>query len=183
MKTIRIIVVIGALLATSAAHASLIDLTPGGFSWDNQPPVFSNWLYHIQSRTSFLIAGANINGSEVQWSPYTMFGPDNFKIAPQQPDAFTAWNLTDTSGHFLQYICVSGFGPDNQITDNLYRVTGRDIFNSSGFVTIDGQRSITSIVFYGTNIVPETVNTGWLLFFAVVGVLLTYKARPRGIGG
>jgi len=111
-----------------------------------------------------------------------MFGPDNFKIAPQQPDAFTTWNLTDTSGYFLQYISVSGFGPDNQITDNLYRVTGRDIFNSSGFVTINGQRSTTSIVFYGTNIVPETVNTGALLL-AAIAILLTYKARPRRIGG
>jgi hypothetical protein len=82
-----------------------------------------------------------------------------------------------TEGFFLQYVLLEGVGG----RDNIYRPRGLDRFEGQSFATIDQLTSIQAIIFYGTNVVPETVNTGWLLFFAVVGLLLTYKLRQRRI--
>jgi hypothetical protein len=46
-------------------------------------------------------------------------------------------------------------------------------------VTINGLNPITSIVFLGTNNVPDEANTGALLLLAVIAVLLTYQAERR----
>jgi opacity protein-like surface antigen len=183
MKTIRVIAVSVALLATSAAHANLIDLTPGGWAWDNIPPVVQQFFQQWNHGQTLIIAGANVNGTQVDWSPFTLFGAANFSIEPLSQDANVGWNLTNTNGYFMQYIWVTGMGGPDQITDNLYGVRGQSFcFEGTRLVTINGVLPISSIVFLGTNVVPETVNTGWLLFFAVVGPLLTYKARQRRIG-
>lgn len=181
MKTIRIIVVIGALLVSAAtSQANLIDLTPGGFAWNNLPPVFEQFLQRWNHGDTLIIAGANIDGTTVDWSPFCIFGPDNFGINPQQPNANVTWNLTDTSGYFLQYIWVTGNGDPSQITDHLYGVTGNPFrFEGDGLVTINGLNPITSIAFLGTNVVPDEANTGTLLLLAVSAILLTYKAQRR----
>jgi hypothetical protein len=46
-------------------------------------------------------------------------------------------------------------------------------------VTIDGLNPITSIVFFGTNNVPDEANAGALLLLVVSAVLLTYQAQRR----
>ena len=158
-------------------QADLIDLTPGGFSWNNQPAVFTNWLYNIQSVSSFLIAGANVSGNTATWSPFCLFGPPNFGATVQQPNANVEWHLANTGGYFLQYVFVGGVG---EINDNLYVVRNGTKFDGSDFVTIDGSHSINEIVFYGTNIVPDEANAGALFVLAIGALLLTYEAqRPR----
>jgi hypothetical protein len=167
------------LLATSTlAHATLIDLTPGGFSVNNPPPAYLQFLKQWLKPATFLIAGANINGSQVDWSPFCLFGPANFSIDSQRTNALVGWNLADTNGYFMQYVLVEGQGG----FDNLYGITGQSFrFNGMGFVTIDGQIPFQAIVFFGTNIVPETLNSFVAFAIAVVGLLLTYKVQRRRI--
>ena len=157
MKTIRIIVVSGALLASSVTHAGLIDLTPGGYDVNNRPPAVVDFLNKVDI-TITRLADAEISGSTVDWSPFTLFGPGNFSIDPQGLSANVGWNLTNTYGYFMQYISVFSVGVGAEA--NLYAVTGPVPFQiqGSGLVTIDGQVPISIIRFYGTKAVPETVS-------------------------
>jgi hypothetical protein len=71
-----------ALLSASIAHANLIDLTPGGFNLvEPWPDPVAQFFEQIACGTEFL-AGANINGNQVYWSPFTIFGDDHFDIDP-----------------------------------------------------------------------------------------------------
>ena len=46
------------------------------------------------------LAGANIQDGQVVWSPFTIFGSDNFGIILQDPaNAQVSWNLTNTGGY------------------------------------------------------------------------------------
>jgi VPDSG-CTERM motif len=175
MKTIRIIIVSGALLASSVANAILIDLTPGGFAWNNRPAVFDKFLRDWNHEVTTLIAGANINGTTVNWSPFTLFGPANFSIVPQGPNTNVSWNLTNTDGYFMQYIWVTSEGGPGQVTDNLYRVRGAR-FEGDGSVIIDGFKTITSIVFLGTNTIPDT-GTTLLLFGLALGIMIIVRRK------
>jgi hypothetical protein len=168
MKTIRIIIVSGALLASSVANATLIDLTPGGFAWNNRPAVFDKFLRDWNHEVTNLIAGANINGTTVNWSPFILFGPANFSIVPQGPNA-------NTDGYFMQYIWVTSKGGPDQVTDNLYRVRGTR-FEGDGSVIIDGFNTITSIVFLGTNTIPDT-GTTLLLFGLALGIMVIVRRK------
>jgi hypothetical protein len=176
----RKLAILALILSAATSQANLIDLTPGGFAWNNLPPVFEDFLQRWIHNSTTLIAGANIDGTQVDWSPYTLFGPDNFGIDLLQPNANVSWNLTDTSGYFMQYIWITGSGDPSQITDHLYAVSGQFFrYDGNGFVTIDGLNPITSIVFFGTNNVPDEANAGALLLLVVSAVLLTYQAQRR----
>ena len=167
---------------TSSAHANLIDLTPGAFNI-NEPwpqPVIQFFSHQFGNGNGFqFLAGANIKDGQVVWSPFTIFGSHNFGIILQDPaNAQVSWNLTNTEGYFLQYVLLEGA---NGI-DNLFGLRGPGFqFEGGGLVTIDGLTAIQAIIFAGPNLVPETLNTGLLLFFAVSGLLLTYKLRRRKI--
>ena len=148
----------------SSVHATLIDLTPGGFAWNNRAPVFERFLRDWNHQTTSIIAGANITGNVVDWSHFTLFGPDNFIIDPQGPSASVSWNLANTEGYWLQYIWVTGEGGDNQITNHLYRVGGLTRFEGDGSVIIDGFNAITNITFLGINNTIPDVGSTLLLF-------------------
>jgi len=178
MKTKLLTMIFASFLFLGTTHADLIDLTPGGFSFANEPPAFVAFLQEWIHGQTVLIAGANIDGNTVTWSPFTMFGPPNFSIDLQQPNANVSWNLTDTAGYFTRYIWVDGSGDSNQITDNLYAVTGDFRFDGEGLVTIDGINPITSIAFFGNN-VPDEANTGALFVLAIGALLLAYEAQRR----
>jgi hypothetical protein len=166
------LIIIGLLATANSSHATLIDLTPGGFPIGNAPPIYNELLtQHSQ------IAGANINGSSVIWSPFEPFGRNEFSITSLGTGALLSWDLSLTDGFKFQYLLLEGIGG----IDNIYRVPGVEYVNGTGYAEIDGLTQIQAIIFYGTNVMPETVNTGWLLFFAVVGLLLTYKLRQRRI--
>jgi hypothetical protein len=109
---------------TSGAHANLIDLTPGAFNI-NEPwpqPVIQFFSHQFGNGNGFqFLAGANIKDGQVVWSPFTIFGSDNFGIILQDPaNAQVSWNLTNTGGYFLQYVLLEGA---NGI-DNLYGLRG-----------------------------------------------------------
>jgi VPDSG-CTERM motif len=178
LKLVLISILLGCI---SSVHATLIDLTPGGFAWNNRPPVFERFLFDWNHRTTSIIAGANINGSTVNWSPFTLFGPNNFSINPEGPNADVGWNLTNTDGYFMQYIWVTGEGDSSQITDHLYRVDSLTRFEGNGFVIIDGFDTITSMVFLGTNTVPDTGTTLFLFGIGLIGLIGygIHKTRSR----
>jgi hypothetical protein len=168
------------LLATSTlAHATLIDLTPGGFSINNPPPIVQDFLVQWVHQETTIIAGANINGTQVTWSPFTTFGPGNFSILMSDPtSALVGWNLTNTNGYYQQYVLFEGTAGQ----DNLYRVGGASRFlDSNEFVTIDGQTAFIAIIFFGSDHVPDALDSLVAFAIAVVGLLLTYKLRRRRI--
>jgi hypothetical protein len=173
--------IISALALASSAHATLIDLTPGGFNI-NQPwpqPVLQ-FFNHVGRNGVQYLAGANIDGGRVVWSPFTIFGSDNLGIVLQDPaNAQVSWNLTNTGGYFLQYVLLEGV---NGI-DNLYGLRERGFqFEGGGPVTIDGVTAIQvtaiqSITFAGTNIVADSGAS--LLLFACAAAVLIFSHHFR----
>ena len=164
------LIIIGLIATASISQATLIDLTPGGFSENKPPQVFYDLILHHSQ-----IAGANINGNTVNWSPFEPLGPNEFSITPLGTDAIISWDLALTDGYIFTYLLLEGTNSQA----NIYQVPGPQIINGTAYVTIDNVSTIQAIIFYGTNLVPETVDTGWLLFFAVIGLVLTYKFQPR----
>ena len=174
MKTKLIIVVL--LASTSLGRATQIDLTPGGFSPLNPPSVFVEWeqTYHQ------IIAHADISGNTVTWHPSFPLGGDNFVVDPQGANANISWNLANVHGGSFLYLVTGGL-KDGSAWVDLYQVSLDRIINGSGLVTIDGSTTISAMNVFGNVPVPETVNTGALLFFTVLGLLLTYEVRRRRV--
>lgn len=191
MKTIRILIVTGALLI-SAAHANLIDLTPGGFNISNGiPPAF----HRLQTHTFFDEAAHGYfrtpNDTEYfnSWvSRYgalnggTYFFTDLFDLG-DTPSASISWNFDGApNGYWLSTIDIYGRRADGTAWENIYRVPYGERFTGvADLVTLDGLTTIMGISFYGLNpaTVPEKVNTGALLLLAVSAILLTYEAQRR----
>jgi hypothetical protein len=136
MKTKLILI---ALLASSA-HASLVDLTPGGFSKSNPPAI---WIWLLE--TQMQIAGANIVDNQVEWSPFEPLGPKQFSINPFGTNAFVSWNTIGT-GYVCQYVLVEG----NNARANIYALPS---FHPGpigmGMTPIDSRSTIQAIIFYG----------------------------------
>jgi len=158
------------LIATTAlAHADLIDLTPNGFNIGEPWPEPVVQFFHAYQHGQQNLAGANLNGNQVTWSPFTLFGPDNFSISAQQPNANVAWSLTNTAGYHVDYVFVEGF---NGI-DHLYGVIGG--ITGAGLVTINGLEQIGAITFAGSNLVPDAGST--LLMLSLAGLVLFYVRK------
>lgn len=157
-------------MSASLGKGSLIDLTPGGFDINNPwPPEVARFFeaYHHGMQN---LSGANIDGSQVTWSPFTMFGPANFGIQTDGINANVSWNLAnDPSGHFVQYILVEDHG-----MTNLYR-PGGDLFQNGGFATIDGITPMIGITFAGTNNIPDSGPALALFGIGLLGLLLASR--------
>lgn len=162
--------IIAALAVAQSAHATLIDLTPGGFNINQPWPQPVRQFFNHAGRNGFhYLAGANIDGGQVVWSPFTIFGSDNFGIVMQDPpNAKISWNLTNTEGYFLQYVLLEGA---NGI-DDLYGLRGPGFqFEGGGPVRIDGITAIQSITFAGTNVVADS-GASLSLFVSAAAVLI-----------
>src|SRR6266403_809139 len=149
------------LIATaSVAHANLIDLTPGGFSLLNLPPVVVQWEQYIQQHGIFPIAHADITGNTVTWVP-GLLGPPNFNVDPMTQNAGVTWNLTNVSGGQFLYVFVGNSNPNIELA-HLYQVSADEIINGSGTVTIDGATTIAALNFFGRIDVPDSGSTALL---------------------
>jgi hypothetical protein len=124
---------------------------------------------HVGRNGFQYLAGANIDNGQAVWSPFTIFGSDNFGIVLQNPpNAQVSWNLTNTGGYFLQYVLLEGA---NGI-DNLYGLRGPGFqFEGGGPVTIDGLTATQSIIFAGTNIVADS-GASLSLFVCTAAILI-----------
>jgi hypothetical protein len=127
-----------ALLASSA-HAALVDLTPGGFSELNPPPV---WVWLVTTQTQ--IAGANIANNQVTWSPFEPLGPNQFSIIPFGTKAIVTWNTLGT-GYVLEYVLLEA----NNDNANIYAPASSHLPVGMGYVVIDNFSNIQGITFYG----------------------------------
>jgi hypothetical protein len=169
-KMKKLIVMLAVLVAASA-QATLKDETPGGFTTDN-PPLLYGRVLHIQQ-----LAGANIFGSQVVWSPFEPFGPNQFSIITNGINGTVSWNLTQTDGFFLQYVLLEGVAGAR---DHIYAArAGLERIQGDGFVTIDDATQIQAIIFFGTNVVPETGTTILLLGFGAGLMLLLFSRGKR----
>src|SRR6266516_3477987 len=188
MKTIRTIIISSALLI-SAAHANLIDLTPGGFNIDNGlPPAF----HRLQTQIFFDTRAHGVVGPPPRYyngwvSQYgalnggTYFFTNLFTLG-DTPGASISWNFNGApNGYWLSTIDVFGRRADGTAWESIYGVPWSDRFLSLSdqLVTLDGFTTIMGISFYGLNpeTVPDKVNTGALLLLAVSAILLTYEAQ------
>jgi hypothetical protein len=88
--------------------------------------------------------------------------------------------LANVHGGSFLYLVTGGL-KDGSAWVDLYQVSLDRIINGSGLVTIDGSTTISAMNVFGNVPVPETVNTGALLFFTVLGLLLTYEVRRRRV--
>ena len=190
MKTIRTILISSALLV-SAAHANLIDLTPGGFDpGQGLPPSF----HRLQTQIFFDEAAHGVfgppptyyNGWVSQYGALngeTYFFTNLFKLG-DTPSASIWWHFNGApNGYWLSTIDVFGRRADGTPWENIYGVPWGDCFISPSdqLVIVDGFTTIMGISFYGLNpaSVPEKVNTGPLLLLGLSAVLLTYQAQRR----
>jgi hypothetical protein len=199
MKTIRIIVVSGALLASSVAHATFIqlgeiDLT-GTFTlnhlydFNNQGAAPFGWFGTLTTQNvtgifaPYVATGDTLGMSSTALNtvaPLPLWTMGGFTFATNfvlitGPDAGRfCFEVIDLSGN--------GFDPNNYPPFGAFShwefiAPPYDISHFDHDIT--GPISLGILVGYDNGHVPETVNTGALLFFAVVGLLLTYQAQRR----
>jgi hypothetical protein len=130
MKT-RIVILV--LAFTCSARATLIDVTPGGFSLLNPPQVYIDWVngvygpqfgiaYDTQSGWDPIPLGTAILqlNSIGRYHGYTLLEPD--------------WNAI----HHCIRVCWQG--PNGWI--NMYQVSADQIISGEGPITINGQQSV-----------------------------------------
>jgi hypothetical protein len=171
MKT-KLTTIIAALALAQSAHATLIDLTPGGFYVNNPPQVFYDLLMrHSQ------IGGASIDGDNVLWSPFEPFGSNEFSIDLTEPGALVAWKLTQTAGYMCTFVLVEGV---RGVGDHIYQVRKAEFVTGSGFVTTNGVTPIRSIIFFGSNVVPDSGASLSLFVGAAAVLIFSHHFRKFG---
>lgn len=160
MKTTILIL----LTIVSIARANLIDL--GGFNINDPLPPFAQQFFRTP-----LIAGANIINGQVVWSPFTLFGPDQFSLTPTSPTtATTSWDLSNTNGYQLRFVLVEGINGE----DELFRTNGRGLI--MGFGDLFNLTDIQAVNYAGSNVVPDS-GTTWELLAMGVGCLIIFRLR------
>jgi hypothetical protein len=169
MKT-KIIILL--LAFASSAEASLIDLTPGGFSPFDPPKAYLDWQQHHFGRDSFGIAFNHINNPGDGWNTQFLGSPF-FNVTPLGVTTATlSWDLTGTRFIF-NYLFVGG--PDGWI--NMYRVPLDEQKIGESVVTINDLYAISGIGIYGFPRLhtPDTGTTLLLFALALAVGLVLYK--------
>jgi hypothetical protein len=147
----------------SSVHAHLIDLTPGGFNWNNPPQIVTDWYQNVR--------------------PGLYLFPDSFFTITGlgTPTVTFSWDFRGTPGIF-QWLIVDS---DSAIFGNFYKVSLSQSKTGEASVTINGELPIERIVPFGHDPfrTPET-GTTILLFGLVLGVILhgVHKTRSRTPG-
>lgn len=134
-----------ALLISGSAYADVIDVTPGGFTPDNPPRVFQEWLdNHFQVDAVHLANEYQTEG----WDPQ-FYGPPYFVSTPLGfPSVTLAW-IRGLPYH-VRWFFTGGPDPTNIGWVNMYEVTGRDEVFGSSVLTVNGVYPVIVIGVYGT---------------------------------
>jgi hypothetical protein len=161
------IVLAAILLSATLAHANLIDLTPGGFDFNQPWPQPVLYFFGNVGLRFEQLAGANITNGQVIWSPFEPFGDNLFDITLHSggTGADVAWNLTGT-GFFYPFVLVESAA----LKGNLYRAQFPGDFDTA-FVEIDGTTPPDGITFFGVTSVPDAGSTLMLLAVAMATVI------------
>jgi hypothetical protein len=122
------------------ARATLIDLTPGGFSPLNPPQVYIDWVNNNFGHNAFGIAYETPSG----WVPGFLGPPLFTSTSLGGSTAALSWNLTGTP-YSMGWVFVGG--PDGIV--NMYQVSLDQMLSGEGLITINGIYNITGIGIYG----------------------------------
>jgi hypothetical protein len=164
------VVIAAIVLSATLAHATLIDLTLGGFDLTKPfPKVVADFFGQYYTAGQKNLAGANIVNGQPVWSPFTIFNSDHFGISlnADGTGAGVSGNLIGT-GFFGQFVLVES----RALIANLYRVSGRDRFDFDGFVNVNGGTiPVSAVIFAGNNRIPDSGSTLMLLAGAVAVVI------------
>ena len=168
MKKKATAVLAALLLSATLGRATLIDLTPGGFDLTQPWPEAVLRFFGFYNGMQY-IAGANIVDGHPDWSPFTLFGPEEFSMTLDGPSAAdVGWNLSGTGFH-LQYVFV-------------------ERFIGNGSVEIDGTIPLLGVVFAGSDEVPDAGYTLMLFGIAITAVVFLHRRyqsmndeRPGGL--
>ena len=173
MKT-KLTILLCALAGT--VHATLIDLTPGGFDFHQPlPTVVSNFFgqYGLNMQN---IAGFNIVNGQPAWSPFTVFGSDHFSLSTNAlgTGADVDWDLSGTGFH-LRFVLAES----SDLISHLYAVPGKEQITGDGFITIDGNIPLIGGVFAGSNETPDTGSTLALMGVALVTLFFLHRRMRK----
>ena len=170
------------LACVCSARGNLIDLTPGGFSPDNAPPVFFQFVnqeaqHHFEffdeaQPTGWVSLFGVLNGG-------TYFDTDLF--GHQTETAQVSWDFATLPGYSMYRLLISGRDSDGTAWMNLYAVPHNFLFSDLDQIMLHAGADIASIAFYGrtpASPVPDTSTTVSLLAMALCALLL-FLVLPR----
>ncbi len=162
MKTTILIL----LTAVSIARATLIDV--GGFNINDPLPPLARQFFQTP-----ILAGANIIDGQVIWSPFTIFGPNEFSLTLTSPTtATTSWNLSNTNGFLLRFVLVEGIDGE----DHLFRTNQAGLI--TGFGDLFNDTNTQAVIYAGSNRIPDGGSTVAMLGLGILG-LFFYARRIR----
>jgi hypothetical protein len=156
------------LVCLSQARATLIDLTPGGFSSYNQPEQFTQFLSLWNQRVFTFFDEARVLSPYHGWvSQYgdldggISFQTNLFALDPTQV-AEVSWDFTDLAGYSMSRLLIFGVDANGDPWEHLYAVPRKFNISDIGNVTLHEGVNIGSISFFGrtpTSPVPDTGST------------------------
>jgi hypothetical protein len=136
----------------SSVHATLIDITPGGFNWNNAPQVVNDWYQDVRPGL-FLFDD----------SFFTITGLGT-------PTVTFSWDFRGTPAIF-QWVFADNIVNGNSF-GNFYQVPWSQRKVGEASITIDGELPVTNIVPFGRSPyrIPETGTTMFLFLIGSAGL-------------
>jgi hypothetical protein len=131
--------IIAALALAQIAHASLIELTPGGYT-GSKPPIVQEWFQNHYNKDAFAIGGNSLE--------FGIWGMGQYVTVTGlgTPTLTLSWDLTGTGYFVFDYIFVRDYPG---LHASLYAVKWDPRMVREGTVVIDGVLPITAIDFFG----------------------------------
>jgi VPDSG-CTERM motif len=139
-----------ALACASSAHAHMVELTPGGFNWNNQPKVVSDWY---ETKRQF----------------QTLYDPSLFNVTGLGTSTITlSWNLANVG--YFQYLFVEYRQDHDNVFANFYQVTLHEWRQGQATVTVNGTFPVTFFNAFGHRDVPDAGSTFILFGLSLLGL-------------
>jgi hypothetical protein len=171
------------LIATaSVAHATLIDLTPGGFNVDHAPPAFDQFLQQWTQRQFEFFDEATPNGWVSLYGILnggTYFNTD--LIGHPGQSAGVSWDFSTLPGWSMSRMLVAGRAADGTLWENIYAIPHnfREIDALETIWLHDGV-DIDSVAFFGRWPGSPVPDNGFalLLFALALPGLVFLNSKP-----
>jgi hypothetical protein len=162
----------------ASAQASLIELTPGGFSLLGPlPPAVQDFIDNHITRDAFVIASQDLGAG---WDQ-NFLQPPRFQSSPLGgATAVLSWDLEGTAFTF-GWLFVIHLGDD--FLANFYQVSDDQAQLGGSSITIDGIEEITRVVAYGFPSPLDVPDSGSSLILGLIAfAVLAPDALRAGEG-